>query len=165
MFGTSSVKVCTKLIDEGNKLTLAEQMGQNHEYSETQKKDMSSPASTQKVHDTIKRVHRINHRNNDVHTGDRSRTIQFPRKRTNVLAVVMIHTPKGLPILLWIKHVVFVPKIIILLSVVNKSKVIVSVKNMVMQVHRRVILISMLKPLVPTITAIKLSCLIHWVPN
>ena len=52
VFGTSSVKVRTKLIDEGDKLTLekAVQMGQNHEYSENQKKSMSSPAPTQEVH-------------------------------------------------------------------------------------------------------------------
>ena len=52
VFGTSPVKVHTKLIDEGDKLTFekAIQMGQIHEYSKTQNKSMSSPAPTQEVH-------------------------------------------------------------------------------------------------------------------
>ena len=52
VFGTSSAKGRSKLIDEGDKLTLAKaiQMGQNHEYSQTQLKTMSSPVPTQDVH-------------------------------------------------------------------------------------------------------------------
>lgn len=52
VFGTSSAKVRSKLIDEGEKLTLAKaiQMGQNYEYAQTQLKSMSGPVPTQEVH-------------------------------------------------------------------------------------------------------------------
>ena len=52
VFGTSSAKLRSKLIDEGEGLTLekAIQMGQNYEYAHTQLKSMSGPVPTQEVH-------------------------------------------------------------------------------------------------------------------
>ena len=49
VFGTSSTKVRSKLIDEGGKLTLAKviQMGQNYEYARAQLKSMSGHVPTQ----------------------------------------------------------------------------------------------------------------------
>ena len=52
VFGTSSAKLRSKLVDEGEGLTLekAIQMGQNYEYAQTQLKSMSGPVPTQEVH-------------------------------------------------------------------------------------------------------------------
>ena len=51
VFGISSAKVWSKLIDEGGKLTLATAiMRQNYEYAWAQLKSMSGPEATQEVH-------------------------------------------------------------------------------------------------------------------
>ena len=52
VFGTSSTKIRSKLIDEGGKLTLAKaiQMGQNYKYAQAQLQSMSGPVPTQEIH-------------------------------------------------------------------------------------------------------------------
>ena len=52
VFGTSSTKVRSKVIDEDGKLTLARaiQIGQNYEYAWAQLKSMSGPVPTQEIH-------------------------------------------------------------------------------------------------------------------
>ena len=83
VFGTSSKKVRSKVIDEDGKLTLAKaiRMEQNYEYAWAQLKSMSGPVPTQEIH-AVNQVKQEASVTLQKHRRPRRRQPQNPTKRT-----------------------------------------------------------------------------------